>query len=190
VRAGIVASVLLVAAIGSIPQSASAKPDPSIDSVRARVDRLYQQAEQASERYNDIVVELKKSRSQLGDLRADVATQQRKVDDLADQVGDMVAAQAQSSPVGLTSQLLNTSTDTFLSGLAAMQAYGAKQADLLASYDDQSAELKLRQQELADQVDAIANAKQQLGWTPKVDLKTAIRRTLDYHLAHKEYQLE
>ena len=33
-------------------------------------------------------------------------------------------------------------------------------------------------------------ARKQLGWRPKVDLTTAIRLTLDYHLAHKDYQLE
>jgi GDPmannose 4,6-dehydratase len=33
-------------------------------------------------------------------------------------------------------------------------------------------------------------AKEKLGWTPKVDLKTAIRLTLDYHLAHKDYSLD
>ncbi|MBI3886780.1 MAG: bifunctional UDP-4-keto-pentose/UDP-xylose synthase, partial [Opitutae bacterium] len=38
-------------------------------------------------------------------------------------------------------------------------------------------------------VPSIANAKKQLGWTPKVDLKTAIRLTLDYHLANKDYSL-
>ena len=35
-----------------------------------------------------------------------------------------------------------------------------------------------------------ANAKKQLGWTPKVNLKWAIKLTLDYHLAHKDYRLE
>jgi len=39
-------------------------------------------------------------------------------------------------------------------------------------------------------VPSIANARKYLGWRPKIDLKTAIRRTLDYHLAHKDYQLE
>ncbi len=37
---------------------------------------------------------------------------------------------------------------------------------------------------------SIANAKKKLGWTPKVNLKTAIKLTLDYHLSHKDYQLE
>jgi nucleoside-diphosphate-sugar epimerase len=45
-------------------------------------------------------------------------------------------------------------------------------------------------QDIQKRVPSIANIKKQLGWTPKVDLKTAIKLTLDYHLAHKDYQLE
>ena len=45
-------------------------------------------------------------------------------------------------------------------------------------------------QDIQNRVPAIANARKYLGWKPKVDLPTAIRLTLDYHLAHKDYQLE
>lgn len=44
-------------------------------------------------------------------------------------------------------------------------------------------------QDIKKRVPAIANAKRRLGWTPKVDLKDAIRLTLDYHLAHRDYSL-
>src|SRR5450432_1513515 len=42
-------------------------------------------------------------------------------------------------------------------------------------------------QDIQKRVPSIANAKKQLGWTPKVNLKQAIKLTLDYHLAHKDY---
>ena len=45
-------------------------------------------------------------------------------------------------------------------------------------------------QDIQKRVPSITNIKKQLGWTPKVDLKTAIKLTLDYHLSHKDYQLE
>jgi nucleoside-diphosphate-sugar epimerase len=44
-------------------------------------------------------------------------------------------------------------------------------------------------QDIQRRVPSIANARKRLGWAPKVDLKKAIRLTLDYHLAHKEYRL-
>ena len=45
-------------------------------------------------------------------------------------------------------------------------------------------------QDIQKRVPSIAHAKKQLGWSPKVNLKRAIKLTLDYHLAHKGYQLE
>jgi len=45
-------------------------------------------------------------------------------------------------------------------------------------------------QDIQKRVPSIANVTKQLGWKPKIDLKTAIRLTLDYHLAHKDYSLE
>jgi nucleoside-diphosphate-sugar epimerase len=45
-------------------------------------------------------------------------------------------------------------------------------------------------QDIQKRVPSIANARKYLGWKPKVDLATAIKRTLDYHLAHQDYSLE
>jgi len=45
-------------------------------------------------------------------------------------------------------------------------------------------------QDIQKRVPSIDNARKRLGWKPKVDLRTAIKRTLDYHLAHKDYSLE
>jgi nucleoside-diphosphate-sugar epimerase len=44
-------------------------------------------------------------------------------------------------------------------------------------------------QDIHNRVPSIKAAETHLGWTPKVDLKTAIKLTLDYHLAHKDYEL-
>jgi nucleoside-diphosphate-sugar epimerase len=45
-------------------------------------------------------------------------------------------------------------------------------------------------QDIQRRLPSIAQAKKQLGWMPRVDLKQAIKLTLDYHLAHKGYRLE
>ena len=44
-------------------------------------------------------------------------------------------------------------------------------------------------QDIQTRVPSIKAASEALGWEPKVDLPTAIRHTLDYHLAHKDYEL-
>jgi len=45
-------------------------------------------------------------------------------------------------------------------------------------------------QDIQRRVPSVAAIRRQLGWKPKVDLRTAIRLTLDYHLAHKDYKLD
>lgn len=44
-------------------------------------------------------------------------------------------------------------------------------------------------QDIQKRVPSIKNATEKLGWEPKVNLETAIRLTLDYHLANKDYSL-
>ena len=44
-------------------------------------------------------------------------------------------------------------------------------------------------QDIQRRVPSIKNATERLGWTPKVGLEQAIRLTLDYHLANKDYSL-
>lgn len=44
-------------------------------------------------------------------------------------------------------------------------------------------------QDIQTRVPSIRNAREHLGWEPRIDLHTAIRRTLDYHLAHRSYAL-
>ena len=45
-------------------------------------------------------------------------------------------------------------------------------------------------QDIQKRVPSIAAIGKQLGWKPKVNLEQAIRLTLDYHLANREYKLE
>ncbi|QLH43685.1 MAG: bifunctional UDP-4-keto-pentose/UDP-xylose synthase [Coxiellaceae bacterium] len=44
-------------------------------------------------------------------------------------------------------------------------------------------------QDVSARVPSIKNAQQYLGWEPKVNLITALRNTLDFYLAHPEYEL-
>ncbi len=45
-------------------------------------------------------------------------------------------------------------------------------------------------QDIQQRVPSIDVAREHLGWEPRHDLRTAIKLTLDYHVAHREYALE
>jgi TolA-binding protein len=64
-----------VALVGAIP-SGTAEAKPSIQDVQHRVDRLYHAAEQASERYNQIHVQLQQMRGDVTALQADQSRQE------------------------------------------------------------------------------------------------------------------
>ncbi|MEI8295610.1 MAG: bifunctional UDP-4-keto-pentose/UDP-xylose synthase, partial [Alphaproteobacteria bacterium] len=44
-------------------------------------------------------------------------------------------------------------------------------------------------QDTQHRVPSIANAQKYLGWQPTIDLKTALRKTLDYHLSRPDITL-
>jgi cell wall-associated NlpC family hydrolase len=162
IRTTVAIGAALITGMVVLPQSGYASPDPSIQQVQRRADRLFHEAEAAQERLNTIRVELKDARQGLQGLRSDVADQQHTLDAVSDRVSSMVAIQAQQSPMNLTTQLLASGDpDEFLAGLAAMQSYNSTQASLLDGYQAAAAELDLRKKQLRDQVDAIAEAKDQ-----------------------------
>jgi peptidoglycan DL-endopeptidase CwlO len=163
IRTTVATGAAIVTGMVVLPQSGYASPDPSIQEVQRRADRLFHQAEAAQERLNTIKVKLKDARRELKGLRSDVADQQHTLDAVANRVSSMVAVQAQQSPMNLTTQLLSSGDpDQFLAGLAAMQSYNSTQASLLEGYKAAAAELELRKKQMRDQVDAIADAKDQV----------------------------
>jgi nucleoside-diphosphate-sugar epimerase len=45
-------------------------------------------------------------------------------------------------------------------------------------------------QDILTRVPSIRNAEKYLGWKPTADLKTALRKTLDYHLGRPSRELD
>ena len=129
----------LIAAVGFIPSSpASAEPD--IDDVQARVDRLYHEAEQASERYNDAKLELKELERDLGSLRADQKRQDDRLDVVREQVQDSVVRQYEGQSLSAVGQVVvSDDPESFLSQLSTMSAFNDLQSQL---FDDYATELK------------------------------------------------
>lgn len=129
----------LIAAVGFMPSSpASAEPD--IDDVQVRVDRLYHEAEQASERYNDAKLELKELQHDLGSLRSDQQRQDDRLDVVREQVQDSVVRQYEGQSLSAVGHVVvSEDPESFLSQLSTMSAFNDLQSQL---FDDYATELK------------------------------------------------
>ena len=85
----VIAAVAIVASVGAIP-GGSAQAKPSIEDVQHRVDRLFRAAEQASERYNQIHVQLTQMRGDVKALRTDQTRQERRTEQARRVVADSI----------------------------------------------------------------------------------------------------
>ena len=148
---------------GSVLTTTPSFAEPDIEDVQARVDRLYHEAEQASERYNGVREDLGKSQARLKTLRAGLARQKDKVDLVRDQVATSVVAQSQGQSLSSTSQLLLTDDpDQFLSSLATVSAFNDQQSQMMAEFAAQAKRLDKRKESAQRKVAKISEAEAQL----------------------------
>ncbi|WP_244927530.1 C40 family peptidase [Nocardioides sp. W7] len=140
------AGLALAGSVGFIPTS-PAQAEPDIDDVQARVDRLFHEAEQASERYNDAKLELTELRSDLGTLRADEKRQDAKLDVIRDQVADSLVSEYAGSATSAAGRLfVSDDPSAFLNQLSTMASYNDLQGDLLAGYSAEVDALEIRRE--------------------------------------------
>ncbi len=86
------------AAVALTSQSAQADPlpDPNKKGVQAEIDRLYEEATQATEKYNGAKEKQDKLEKQVGNLQDSVARGQDELNKLRDGLGTMATAQYRS----------------------------------------------------------------------------------------------
>ena len=165
---------------GSTLTASPSHADPDIGDVQTRVDNLYHQAEQASERYNDVREEMRSAEARLKSLRADLARQEAKVETVREQVAAAVVSQYQGQALSSTTQVfLSQDPDAFLDQLVTVSAYNAQQRQMMAGFATQAKQLEMReaaaQRELAD----IEEAKKSLAEEQaEIDAKAAAAEDL------------
>ncbi len=137
--------------------------DPDLENVEARVEKLYHEAEQASERYNDARVDLKATRARLTALRADLGRQQANVERIREQAASTVVSHYQGQTLSTTSQLfLSEDPDAFLDQLATVSAYNDQQGQMMAEFATQVKQLELREEAAERELAAIAATQKKL----------------------------
>lgn len=129
VRATVLSAAAATAAAGLGAAPASAAPDDTQETAKATVDRLYGEAERATEQYNA-------ARESLGGLRARVdraqdaaARTQEDINRMRESLGSMAGAQYRSGGIDPSvALLLSSDPDTFLDRAAALDRVGERRA--------------------------------------------------------------
>jgi len=178
--ARLLATLCITALSGTLLVASPSNATPDIGNVQARVDKLYHQAEQASERYNDARLEMKQAQTRLSALQADLTRQQDKVDSVRAQVAKAVVAQYQGQALSSTTQvLLSDNPDAFLNQLTTVSEYNDQQSQMMADFAVQAKQLEMRQAAAKRELDRIAATKQELGKEKsEVDAKAAEAKDL------------
>jgi cell wall-associated NlpC family hydrolase len=181
-RKRIAAILAFLTALAGIGLSAAipANAEPNIDSVQQKVDRLYHEAEIASERYNAARDSLKESQTKLKALNADLDHQRVTVDAMRKQVAAQVVDQYQGQSLSTASQLmLSNRPGAFVDNLNAVSAYNSQRGQLIEQFSQELKRLQLRQNAVTDEVAALRKTKQTLASEKaQVDSKAADAKQL------------
>ncbi|MEU6271369.1 NlpC/P60 family protein [Streptomyces populi] len=123
---GVAACVMsaAVAALGTLPASAAPQDD-----TRAEVDRLYTQAERATEAYDEADERGDALREQLGAAQDEIARRQDRVNTMRDALGSLAGAQYRSGGLDPSLALLfSADPDDYLDKASVLDRIGTRQA--------------------------------------------------------------
>jgi cell wall-associated NlpC family hydrolase len=182
-------ALVLAVAVGFIPSS-PAQAQPDIKDVQARVDRLYHEAEQASERYNDAKLELAALKSDLASLKADEARQDAQLEGVRTRVQDAVVRQYEGQGMSAVGQLIvSDDPSTFLGQLSTMSAYNDLQGQMFDSYATELKALDIRREASEQRASEVAAAEKKLAAEKAtIDKNLAEAKSLLGDLKEKERQ--
>ncbi|WP_110181646.1 C40 family peptidase [Nocardioides solisilvae] len=158
---GVAVALTAVVATGLVVSPVQAEPD--IDEVRAKVDRLYHEAEQAQERYHDANLRLEELTEELGSLKADEKRQDARLQVVREQVQESIVRQYQGESISTVGQVVvSEDPSAFLGQLSTMSAFNDLQNDLFDSFTTEAEALGLREEATRERRAEISSATAQL----------------------------
>ncbi|TPQ22607.1 C40 family peptidase [Streptomyces sporangiiformans] len=106
-----------------------AEPQLTPDQVKAKVDKLYQEAEVATEKYNGAKEKTAKTERRLGSLQDEAARRTERLNSERDALGSVAAAQYRDGGLDPALRLmLSSDPDQYLDGAAFAERAGSRQA--------------------------------------------------------------
>ncbi|MER6676472.1 NlpC/P60 family protein [Streptomyces sp. NPDC000983] len=119
-----------------------AEPELTPSQVKARVDRLYQEAEAATEKYNGAKEKAEVAESRLAKLRDEAARRTEKLNSAREGLGSMAAAQYRAGGLVPAAQLaLSDDPERYLHGAEFVERVGTRQAATVADVRERLREI-------------------------------------------------
>ncbi|MBQ0828616.1 C40 family peptidase [Streptomyces sp. RG38] len=127
-RAAVTLTLAGAAGATCLSGTGHAAPEPTPAQVKAKVDRLYREAEEATEKYNGAKEKADAARERLDELRDEVARTEDRLNSARESLGSVAAAQYRSGGLDPALQLaLSSDPDRYLDGAALMERAGTRQ---------------------------------------------------------------
>jgi cell wall-associated NlpC family hydrolase len=169
------------AAVALSSQMAQAAPaKQSVKSVKAKVDALYEQAEQATEAYDGAQSQQQTLQKQVDSLQDEVAREQAELNQLQDELGTLASAQYRGGGIDPTVQLmLSSNPDDYLDKASAMDQLSAQQEQALKEIAAKKRSLDQQKAEAADKLAELDQTRTALAANKKkIQSKLAAARKL------------
>ncbi|MFP3990804.1 NlpC/P60 family protein [Streptomyces sp. E11-3] len=152
------------AAVALTSQAAQADPKPTKKDVKEKVDKLYEEAEHATEKYNGAKEKQEKLEKQIDGLQDKVARGQDELNDLRDGLGSLATAQYRSGGIDPSVQLfLSSDPDDYLDKASALDQLSGKQADSLKKIQAKQRTLAQQRSEASGKLTDLADTRKVLG---------------------------
>ncbi|MFJ5777367.1 NlpC/P60 family protein [Streptomyces sp. NPDC093094] len=154
------------AAVAISAQAANAAPSekPSKDEVKAKVDKLYEEAEQATEKYNGAKEKQEKLQKEISTVQDNVARGQEELNELRDGLGSMASAQYRSGGIDPSVQLfLSADPEDYLDKASTLDQLSGQQVESLKKIQDKQRELAQERAEATEKLKDLASTREELG---------------------------
>ncbi|MFE9766582.1 NlpC/P60 family protein [Streptomyces sp. NPDC005808] len=178
-------TVLTTAAAAAVVLSANAanaapSEKPSVDEVKSQVDKLQDEAEQASEKLNGATEKQDKLQKEIDTLQDNVARGQQELNDLRDGLGSMATAQYRTGAIDPSVQLfLSADPDDYLDKASTMDQLSNQQVETLKEVQEKQRALAQQRSEASEKLKDLAATRTELAKNKKeVQAKLAEANTL------------
>ncbi|MFI7497296.1 NlpC/P60 family protein [Streptomyces sp. NPDC049687] len=159
------------AAVALSSQAANAAPSEKLskDEVKAKVDKLYEEQEQATEKLNGAEEKQEKLQKEISTIQDNVARGQEELNELRDSIGLAAAAQYRTGSIDSSLQLfLSSNPDDYLDKASAADQLSAQQVEALKKIQEKQRELAQERSEASEKLKDLASTRTELAKQKKI----------------------